>query len=61
MKNIWNVVKTTIEGLWEAAVLIYNLPVAIIEILWLLVTDRERLKVNISYLRQTIKEKSRYE
>ena len=56
MKNIWNVVKTTIEGLWEAAVLIYNLPVAIIEILWLLVTDRDRLKVNISYLKQTIKD-----
>lgn len=56
MKNIWNVVKTTIEGLWEAAVLIYNLPVAIIEILWLLVTDRYRLKVNISYLKQTIKD-----
>ena len=56
MKNIWNVVKTTIEGLWEAAVLIYNLPVAIIEILWLLVTDRDRLKENISYLKQTIKD-----
>jgi len=56
MKNIWNVVKTTIEGLWEAAVFIYNLPVAIIEILWLLVTDRDRLKVNISYLKQTIKD-----
>lgn len=56
MKNIWNVVKTTTEGLWEAAVLIYNLPVAIIEILWLLVTDRDRLKVNISYLKQTIKD-----
>lgn len=56
MKNIWNVVKTTIEGLWEAAVLIYNLPVAIIEILWLLVTDRDRLKVNISYFKQTIKD-----
>lgn len=56
MKNIWNVVKTTIEGLWEAAVLIYNLPVAIIEILWLLITDRDRLKVNISYLKQTIKD-----
>lgn len=56
MKNIWNVVKTTIEGLWEAAVLIYNLPVAIIKILWLLVTDRDRLKVNISYLKQTIKD-----
>ena len=56
MKNIWNVAKTTIEGLWEAAVFIYNLPVAIIEILWLLVTDRDRLKVNISYLKQTIKD-----
>lgn len=56
MKNIWNVVKTTIEGLWEAAVLIYSLPVAIIEILWLLVTDRDRLKANISYLKQTIKD-----
>ena len=56
MKNIWNVVKTTIEGLWEAAVFIYNLPVAIIEILWLLVTDRDRLRVNISYLKQTIKD-----
>ena len=50
MKNIWNVVKTTVEGLWEAVILIYN------ELLWLLVTDRDRLKVNISYLKQTIKD-----
>lgn len=56
MKKIWNVVKTGIEELWTVLVLIWNIPVAIIELLWLLVTDRNAFKVNISYLKQTIKD-----
>lgn len=56
MKKIWNITKTAIEGLWEVAVLIYNLPVAIIELLWLLATDWNRFKLNIDYLKQTIKD-----
>lgn len=59
MKKIWNVVKTAIEGLWEVVVLIWNVPVAIIELLWLLATDRERFKLNIEYLKGAIKDSLR--
>lgn len=56
MKKIWNVVKTVIEELWTVLVLIWNIPVAAIEMLWLLVTDRNAFKVNLAYLKQTIKD-----
>lgn len=56
MKKIWNVVKTGIEELWTVLVLIWNIPVAAIEMLWLLVTDWNAFKVNLAYLKQTIKD-----
>ena len=59
--KILRFIKALIEELWQVLVIIWNLPVAIIEMAWLAIFDRERLKYNWGLLKDAIKGKSRYE
>ncbi len=61
MKKIWNVVKNAIETLWTVFVILWNLPIGIIELLWTGCFDREKFKYNLDMLNDAIKRKSRYE
>ena len=56
--KILRFIKALIEELWQVLVIIWNLPVAIIEMAWLAIFDRERLKYNWNYLKSSIKGKS---
>lgn len=56
--KILRFIKALIEELWQVLVLIWNLPVAIIEMAWLAIFDRERFKYNWNYLKSSIKGKS---
>lgn len=44
-------IRLAIEDLWRVWVLLWNLPIAIIELIWLRIFDKERYQVNIKALK----------
>lgn len=61
INKVLHITKNVIEGLWTAAVIIWNLPVGIIELLWTALFDREKFKYNWRLLRDAIRGKSLFE
>lgn len=57
MNKALETTKTIIEMLWKLAVIVWNIPVAIIEFIWLLIFDRDSLKTNISNLKETLNDR----
>lgn len=54
-KDIFRFVRMFIEEFWHLWVLLWNLPVGVIELIWLAIFDRERFKVNIKALKDMLK------
>ena len=55
------VIKSIVEELWTVAVLIWNLPVALVEMIWLSIFDQDKFKYNWKLLIDTVKEKGNNE
>lgn len=55
--KILRFIKALIEELWTVAVLIWNLPVAIIEMIWFACFDREKFNHNWNLLLEAIRGK----
>ena len=56
---VWGVIKNIIEEIWIVLVILWNLPVGLVEAIWLALTDRPRFKTNWEYLKDAIRDKSR--
>lgn len=56
--NILRFIKALIEELWQVLVIIWNLPVGIIEIVWNAIFDRKKLARNWLVLKDAIKGKN---
>jgi hypothetical protein len=54
-------IKALIEELWQVVVIIWNLPVGIIELIWNGLLNKEKFKYNWKLLVEAIKGKSHYE
>lgn len=59
--NTLRFIKALIEELWQVVVIIWNLPVGIIELVWNGLFNKEKFKYNWNLLVEAIKGKSRYE
>ena len=59
--KVLKVIQNVIEELWTVVVIIWNLPVGIIELIWTGLFNRDKFKYNWNLLKDTIKGKSRYE
>lgn len=51
VKNVLTGIRLAIEDLWRVWVLVYNLPIGIIELIWLRIFDKERYQANIKALK----------
>ena len=51
-------IKALIEELWQVVVIIWNLPVGIIELIWNGLLNKEKFKYNWDYLKSSIKGES---
>lgn len=56
--KILRFIKALIEELWQVVVIIWNLPVGIIELVWNGLLNKEKFKYNWGLLRDAIKGKS---
>lgn len=57
MNKALETTKTIIEMLWKLVVIVWNIPIALIEFIWLLIFDRDSLKTNISNLKDTLNDR----
>ena len=56
IKLVLKVIQNVIEELWTVAVLIWDLPVALIEMIWLSIFDKEKFQYNWNLLKSSIRE-----
>lgn len=59
-KKVLKVIQAVIEEWWLLVVILWNLPVGVIELIWTGLFDREKFKYNWGLLKDLIKGK-RYE
>ena len=60
-KKVLKVTQAVIEEWWRLVVLLWNLPVGIIELIWDALFNREKFMYSWGLLKDTIKGKDRYE
>lgn len=58
VKKVLKVIQNVIEELWTVVVIIWNLPVGIIELIWTGLFNRDKFKYNWNLLIEAIKGKS---
>lgn len=51
IKTLLKGTRLAIEDIWRVWVLLWNLPIGIIELIWLRIFDKERYKVNIKAIK----------
>lgn len=56
MKKVLLTIKAIVEELWTVAVLIWDLPVALIEMIWLSIFDKEKFQYNWNLVKSSIRE-----
>lgn len=61
LKIALKVIQNVIEELWTVLVIIWNVPVGIIELVWTAFFNKEKFAYNWNLLKDAIKGKSRYE
>ena len=57
LRKTLKVIKNVIEELWQVLVIIWNLPVAIVELIWTGLFNKEKFKYNWNLLVEAIKGK----
>lgn len=57
MMKVLKVIQNVIEELWTVVVIIWNLPVGIIELIWTGLFNREKFKYNWNLLLEAIRGK----
>lgn len=57
MKKILHTIRIGVETLWEVFKLLWNLPLAIIELIWLAFFDKDKFYNSVVLLKETIKGK----
>lgn len=58
MKKILHTIRLAIETIWEVFKLLWNLPLAIIEFIWIAIFDKEKFHNSVVLLKETIKGKT---
>ena len=59
--KVLKIIQNAIEELWTVFALLWNLPIVIVEFIWIGLFNREKFKYNWGLLKDTIKGKDRYE
>ena len=58
VKKVLKVIQNVIEELWTVVVILWNLPVGIIELIWTGLFNRDKFKYNWNLLLEAIRGKS---
>lgn len=61
IKLVLKVIQNVIEELWTVFVILWNLPIGIIELVWTALFNKEKFVYNWGLFKDTIKGKDRYE
>lgn len=61
IKLVLKVIQNVIEELWTVFVILWNLPIGIIELVWTALFNKEKFVYNCGLLKDAIKGKDRYE
>ena len=61
LRKTLKVIQNVIEELWTVLVIIWNVPVGVVELIWTALFNKEKFAYNWGLLKDAIKGKSRYE
>lgn len=57
LKLVLKVIRYAIEEIWQVIVILWNLPVGLIELAWTALFNQEKFKYNINLLRELIRDR----